>query len=66
MAIPRKFKLDPGGLDAPVPTKLKNHNLTDCNPTDCQFEPTKSSPVRQHAQMAGDPCGGKRGKMSGY
>lgn len=64
MAIRRTFRLTPGGLDARVPTRLKNHNLKNTSPNTTQFEPTESSPVRQHAQMAGDPCGS--GKSGGY
>lgn len=61
MAIPRSFKLTPGGLSAKVPTKFKDHKLLNCSPNKCQFEPTEASPVRQQAQMAGDPCGGTYG-----
>lgn len=45
-------------LSAKVPTSFKDHNLAAMNPLSNQFEPTESNPIRQHAQMAGDPSGG--------
>lgn len=36
---------------------LKDYNPIPVNPLRKQFEPTESMPIRQHAQMAGDPCG---------
>ena len=34
---------------------FKNHDIAGTNPNTTQFEPTDAIPVRQHAQMAGDP-----------
>lgn len=40
--------------------KFKDYNPIPVNPLKKQFEPTEAMPIRQHAQMAGDPCGGPR------
>lgn len=47
-----------GAMAAKVPTKFKDHKLAGISPNKQQFEPTEANPVRQHAQMAGDPCKG--------
>lgn len=48
-------KIKGGGLDAPVPTGFKDYNPMEVDPNKKQFEPTEATPIRQHAQMAGDP-----------
>lgn len=39
---------------------FKDHDIAGTNPLVNQFEPTPEQPIRQHAQMAGDPCGYKK------
>lgn len=35
--------------------KFKDYNPMSVDPNKKQFEPTDKTPIRQHAQMAGDP-----------
>lgn len=53
MAKGSEFKLEPGGLDAKVPTKFVDRSLMGVKPQQQQFEPTKEAPVPQRYKMGG-------------
>lgn len=42
-----------GAAGGSTPTTFKDRNLMGVDPLKEQFEPTESSPVRQHYKMAG-------------
>lgn len=53
--IPKGKKIVAGKVVGQVGGKLQDRNLAAVNPLKEQFEPRGSEPVRQHANMAGQP-----------